>query len=74
MKKEKNLLYIYDLPKVEYNSVRTSMMTSIKLNEEFKKYTENELPEILLLKSNPKKNFYIAIVNIHDNEKFRDIA
>jgi polyadenylate-binding protein len=63
---DKNLLYLYDLPK--------DSITSTKIATKIKEAADYELAEPPQIRRDPNKPFYSAIVKINDPEKFKKVA
>jgi hypothetical protein len=61
----KNLLYIYDLPK--------SIITSVILKDTVKKVSQYDISEAPQIRRNPDRPFYTAIIKIND-ERFKEIS
>jgi len=63
---DKNLLYLYDLPK--------DTITSTKIATKIKEVADYDLPDPPQIKRDPNKPFYTAMVKINDPEKFKQVA
>jgi hypothetical protein len=63
---DKNLLYLYELPK--------DSLTSTKIAAKIKDTTTYELQEPPQIRRDANKPFYSAIIKINDQNKFKDIA
>lgn len=62
----KNILYLYDLPKDE--------VTSVKISEAIKQKTDYELNDIPQIRRDMNREFYTAVVKIEDTPAFKEIA
>lgn len=68
MAAQQNLIYIYDLPKESYTSVKLSKIIEEKIESQFKIKT---MPQV---RRDAYKPFYSAIIKIEDNEAFKKIS
>lgn len=63
---QKQLFYLYDLPK--------DLITSSKIAAKIKELTKYELAELPQIRRDPNKPFYTAILKINEPERFKEIA
>jgi polyadenylate-binding protein len=66
MADQKNILYLYDLPK--------DNVTSVTLAEKIKSLTKVEIQEQPQIKRDPNKPFYTAMVRINEADKFKEVV
>jgi hypothetical protein len=66
MSSNKNILYLYELPK--------ESTTSVVISEIIKELTGYELPEAPQFRRDAIRDFYSAVVKIEDQEKYKEIC
>lgn len=63
---DKNILYLYDLPK--------DTVSSVKIASKIKELTKHEVADPPQIRRDPNKPFYTAQVKINEPERFKEIA